>query len=84
MGLLVNTTKQTEPLWIGWNPTSNSEGGESFVVGEVQGRGEGPNRIVFWPFLLHSSPSRPRVRKVWARRIHYFYPFIEYLREHEN
>ena len=40
MGLLVNNTKQTEPLWIGWNPTSNSEGGESFVAREVQGRGE--------------------------------------------
>ena len=30
--------RESNTHWIGWNPASNSEGGESFVVGEVQGR----------------------------------------------
>ena len=42
----------TRPLGLGWNPASNSEGREDFVVREVQGR-RGPSlNVVQIPLIL--------------------------------
>ena len=64
--------RESNTHWIGWNPASNSEGGESFVVGEVQGR-RGPlitkDEVCAQVEVVKTKPQIQREERVLDLRI---------------